>query len=541
MARSHRCQREPVPETVKVTSEPRTPVARADLDIPVDVTTDGTPTNRLVTIGDSLTHGFQSGAIYNTDLSYPATIAWELGCFRQFRHPTYPGFGGIPLNIEFLVRELEEHFGDSLSWWELPMATFRARQHLADAEHWWEDGPGSQTPQLAGICHNLGVYGWDLRDVLSRNADNAGSAERVPEGWEVVPLVRDADGIAARRVLESARGPGNEALTPLQAAEALGEAGTLEDGEGDGIETLIVAIGANNALGSVIGLCVRWSDDGYDDLRTKGRFTVWRPEHFEAEFKLVAEQVRNVRARHVIFATVPHVTIAPVARGVGRKIEKGSRYFGHYTRPWISDRDFDPKQDPHLIADDARAIDSVIDQYNDVIAGEVARARNDGRDWRLLDLAGLLDRLATRRYLADPDVKLPDWWKPYELPPELLALDPVPDTRFFASGAGGRTAGGLFSLDGIHPTTITYGLMAQEFIDVMLDAGVHFHHQDGVTPREAPVRVDWPRLIAQDSLIAHPPRSLSSDVSLIGWFDERLDVISRLWAGIAGAADDLIP
>ena len=32
-----------------------------------------------MTIGDSLTHGFQSGAIYNTQISYPRIIAWEMG------------------------------------------------------------------------------------------------------------------------------------------------------------------------------------------------------------------------------------------------------------------------------------------------------------------------------------------------------------------------------------------------------------------------------------------------------------------------------
>ena len=60
------------------------------------------------------------------------------------------------------------------------------------------------------------------------------------------------------------------------------------------------------------------------------------------------------------------------------------------------------------------------------------------------------------------------------LPPELLALDPVPTTRFFHSGPQGRTDGGLFALDGVHPTTIGYGIIAQEVIRIMDDAGVTF-------------------------------------------------------------------
>lgn len=58
------------------------------------VDTEGTPRHRLVAIGDSLTHGFQSGAVFNTDLSYPAIIAKELGWFDEYRYPRYGGHGG---------------------------------------------------------------------------------------------------------------------------------------------------------------------------------------------------------------------------------------------------------------------------------------------------------------------------------------------------------------------------------------------------------------------------------------------------------------
>jgi hypothetical protein len=346
-----------------------------------------------------------------------------------------------------------------------------------------------------------------------------------------VPLVRNADRIAAARVLDSARDEAGGALTPFQAAAQLSRDGTDEDPDGPGIETLIVFLGANNALGSVITLEVHWSGDGYDDLKRKAAYNVWRPEHFDAEWARVVEEVRAIRARHVIFGTVPHVTIAPVARGVGGKVEKGSRYFRWYTRPWIADKDFDPIDDPRLTADDARAIDSVIDMYNVTIVDSVKAGRENGLDWYVLDIAGLLDRLASRRYIDDPDMKKPDWWTPYELPEELARLTPVPDSRFFVSGPDGRERGGLFSLDGIHATTIAYGLMAQDFIHVMQDAGVEFMRRDGATPREGEVRVDWDWLIPRDSLIAKPPRSLGANVKLVGWLDQKVDVLRRLWAG----------
>jgi hypothetical protein len=523
--------KEPVPADLKIRSAPRTPEARSDIGVEVAVESRGHPHHRLVTIGDSLTHGFQSGAIFNTDISYPALIAYELGWYEEFRHPHYPAFGGVPLNIELAVRKLEREFGDEISPWELPEALFQMRRHLAEAEHWWDTGPGSVIPTRGPINHNLGIYGWDLRDSLSRNADTAASALRTRKGFQLIPLVRNADAVSAGRVLGSARSEGGLAMTPFEAAAELSRAGTDEDPTGPGIETLVVWLGANNALGSVLSLNVRWSGPGYDDLQQKASFNVWHPRHFAAEWKQVVAQVQKIRARHVIFATVPHVTIAPLARGVGTKVEPGSRYFPYYTRPWIADDDFDPREDPHLTADDARAVDSAIDDYNDTIVASIHEAREAGLDWRVLDLAGSLDRLAQRRYLDDPAVPRPDWLTPYELPSELSALQPPADSRFFTSDATGRTAGGLFSLDGVHPTTVAYGLIAQEFIGVMQEAGVQFMHGDGITPREGTVRLDWKNLVRRDSLVSQPPRSLGSDVAQIGWFDQRFDIFKRLWAG----------
>lgn len=524
--------REPVPDTVEIRSTPRVPVEASDLGIGVDVDRGGTPRHRLVTIGDSLTHGFQSGAIFNTDLSYPAIIAHELGWADHFRHPSYPGYGGIPVNLELLVRELGERCGDVVSPWELPVALFHLRHHLAEAEHWWDSGPGSVLPPRRPINHNLGIYGWDLRDALSRHADNAGAEHRTKAGFQLVPLVRNADRIAAARVLDSARTAGGLPMTPLEAATALSREGTLEDPGGDGIETLIVLLGANNALGTVISLATHWSQAGYDDLHAKAAYNVWQPPHFAAEWALVAAALRGVRARHVVIGTVPHVTIAPVAKGIGGKVTTGSRYFSHYVQPWVDEDTFEESHDPHLTADEARAIDSAIDAYNDTIIASVAAAREDGLDWRVTEIGASLDRLASKRYLEDDDIDRPAWLTPFPLPQVLKDLDPVPDSHFFATEGGVRTKGGLFSLDGIHATTVAYGLMAQTFIRTMEEAGVVFCHRDGVTPRSGPVDVDFARLLARDTLVGQPPGALGEAVRWIGWIDERADLFRRLWAGV---------
>ena len=487
------------------------------------------PRHRLVTVGDSLVHGMQSAAVYRTELSCPAIVAHELGLElgSSFRFARYGGPGGLPLNIELLVRELERQFGTRIDWWELALAAFRVRGWLDEVEDYWERGPGSGLLPVARINHNLGVYGWDLRNALELTAARVAARIGTPKDDPVAQGVERANERAAFRVLASVEGGMD--LTPFGAARALGrDVGDGSDPD-HGIETLVVALGANNALETVVDLKVAWSaDPAYKDLARKGAFTVWRPSHFAKELALVAAEVRGIAARHVIWGTVPHVTIAPVARGVSQKVRPASRYYPYYTRPWIGDRDFDPRDDPHITEQQARAVDSAVDMYNDAIAKVVADARADGLDWRLLDLAGLLDRLASRRYLESP-ASLPDWWLPYRLPAELAALQPPPDSRFFSSNASGRQAGGLFSLDGVHPTTVGYGILAQEIMDVVSAAGVEFHHRDGRT-RAGPVRVDFARLIALDTLISDPPRSTDSSLKLIGWIDQHLGFLGRLIA-----------
>jgi hypothetical protein len=475
----------------------------------------GEPPHRLVTIGDSLTHGFQSNAVFHTDLSYPAIIAWELGCFDQFRFPRYDGHGGLPLNLEMLLRDLEDRFGDTLDLWEIPSAIFRVHRIMDEIEDYWERGPGAAIPSTPMINHNLAVYGWDLRDALSKTADGCRAMIRQPKD-NIGPLrqgVQHDTDRAALRVYPTATGLSS--MTVFDAASALGAECA---GDACGIETLIVALGANNALGSVAELKVRWSGDGYDDPAAKGAFTVWRPTHFAAELRQVAAQVHTVNARHVIWCTVPHVTIAPIARGVGSKIHPSSRYFPHYSRPWVTDDTFNPNKHRYLTSAQARAIDSAIDQYNDEIVSVVADARHLGKDWLVFDLAGTLDRLAQRRYLEHPEAR-PDWWRPYQLPEELLGLDPVPDARFLLGEGGRRTAGGLFSVDGVHPTTVGYGLVAQELITVMRGAGVRFRHANGAE-RTGDVRVDFARLLRRDALVARPPAYLRQGLTALGWLDE---------------------
>src|SRR3546814_13639473 len=99
-------------------------------------------------------------------------------------------------------------------------------------------------------------------------------------------------------------------MTAFDAAAELGK---------EGIETLIVFLGANNALRTVTELRVEWSGNNFRDPGGKRDYTVWRPEHFASEYAEVLAAIRKINAQHVILCTVPHVTIAPIAHGLGGK------------------------------------------------------------------------------------------------------------------------------------------------------------------------------------------------------------------------------
>jgi hypothetical protein len=446
--------------------------------------------HRLVALGDSLTQGFQSGATINAELAYPALIARAQGWFDDYRAPRYGGpGGGLPLNVEWLLRDLEARFGTALEPWETPAAALRVRSLMDAVEDYWERGAGSVAPGVTAIVPALAVFSWDLRDALTWTAASLAAAIGVPGDDVIDQIVESFRYRGALRVY-----PGSS-QTLLDAARTLGEDG--------GIETLVVMLGANEALDTVVELRVAWGD------------TVTVPSAFAAQLEALEAQVERIPARHVIWATVPHVTIAPLARGVGGKLAPGSRYFPHYTRPWISDARFDPARDPHITGEQARAVDIAIDAYNDAITDVVGRARDRGRDWYLFELSGVLDRLASRRFIEDPAAR-PPWWTPYPLPPALAALEPVPDSYFLTGdGRGGRATGGLFSLDGVHPTTVGYGLVAQELIAIMRLAGVS----------SGDVDFEW--LIEQDTLVTAPPQNLRSGLRTIGWLDENLGWITR--------------
>lgn len=83
----------------------------------------------------------------------------------------------------------------------------------------------------------------------------------------------------------------------------------------------------------------------------------------------------------------------------------------------------------------------------------------------------------------------------YEFPPELQWLYPPLNTKFYGvSPEGAITDGGIFSLDGIHPTVIGQGIIASEFLK-----SFQVHGSAG-----AQASIDWQRVIQDDTLRQDP-------------------------------------
>ena len=85
-----------------------------------------------------------------------------------------------------------------------------------------------------------------------------------------------------------------------------------------GIENLIVNLGANNALGTVTALgdpLLSGDDILSDPVKNREKYNLWRPEHFDHFYAELVAGLESLNADRVFVANVPHVTIAPIARG----------------------------------------------------------------------------------------------------------------------------------------------------------------------------------------------------------------------------------
>ena len=405
---------------------------------------------KLVAIGDSITQGFQSLAISRTEQSYPAIVADCLGLDRnEFQIPDFRGAGGLPFNIEYFASELEHMHEYSTDYFEWIGTLFSSLEVLDTIEDYWERGKGSH-PCADISYHNLAIGGYKIADSYNLNAEkcrllmeqsgnNSGNWLDFPD----LPFFR-----MAYHILNPAKTGSREKDTQIDKVKRIAN----EDGQ---IGHLIIALGINNCLGTLNDLKIRM-DDVYDK-------NLWSPEEFKEDYsKLIDQilQINNISETIVYLVNIPHITIAPVIRGImGHKgtLPDDSVYFDYYTHFWIKDQDFDFTRHPHLTKQEVRDIDNYIDKYNQYIRETVTKIRREYRyKWELIDICRLFDELAVRRNHGNPSFNLPN------------AFAGLGTALFEIERDGSvKKDSGLFSLDGIHPTACGYSLIAQEVIQAM--------------------------------------------------------------------------
>lgn len=448
---------------------------------------------KLLTIGDSTAQGFRSLSAARTDQCFSTIIAGVLGD-QAYRFPLWKD-SGLPVDLEVLLRQLVKHYGSDIKGFEWVTLLGRINEVLDDSEDYYERGAGqAHLPDETAPPRwsNLGFFG-----------------AKVADAWQVTPSLclegiaraqgRSRDGFlgspsapfyrSALRMLNPTLNPEHQDKSQLD--------WVAQSARNGGIENLIVCLGANNCLGTMIDLEVRDTPDDparpphrLDHFqREAARWNLWSPKDFEADYRELVRRLVDAigdnsgRRCRVFVATVPLMTIAPVATGVGKtSVIDDQIYYELYTY-FPFDEEFARSTGKCLTQAQALHIDETIRTFNATIVAEA-----QAHDFHVVDLATVLSKMAWKRNGGHPPYQFPRFFEDQPGPP-------VNTLYYHADRQGRRQRGGVFSLDGIHATAIGQGLMAWEFLKVMEAVGV---------PDADPDRVPWADIFREDSLFASP-------------------------------------
>lgn len=455
------------------------------------------PKHKLAVIGDSLSQGFLNGGIYRTDINFPSFIHRCFDPKPDFDQPSFTAQAGIPLNFEVLLRGLSDEFGADIDWTEYAGVASHTFKTLKRIKKYWEGGLKDLSVERSSPYHNQAIWGLAINDSWILTEKNCREyIETHKERYSVFGFLPEhAKYITSRLVLNPKLTPEFENNTQIQNIELL-----QEDG---GIENLIVCLGHNNALGAVVNLELKWSEP--QDMKAfmaDRRHSIYRPEHFEMEYRELAERISKIGVQRVFVPTIPYPTIPPVIRGVNSHLSNNHLgYFDYYTRFWIWDEDFDPEKHPYMTKDEAIQIDFAVDEFNSIIR-KVAKEYG----WHVVPMAKNVASMARRRLGGELLRSYPaDFIAALKRNPDTAHLVDENDETILSTDyirlnkeTGRIYKGGIFSLDGLHPTTIGYGLMANVYREVMRKAGVKFQKP-----------IDWDHIIQEDTLITNPPKLLA--------------------------------
>jgi hypothetical protein len=453
---------------------------------------------KLFTIGDSISQGFMSLAAARTDLSYSSIVAREMGWISDYQFPRWDK-GGHPLNLELLFRNLMKRIGNKWEGWNLVEAIKildTVNDLLEDLETYYETGGGRYDADYIydhnspDFFHNIAVRGFNISDAWSISQDLSAHMIRKAKGTGTNDRFTGPSASffrTAARVLNSK--PSLEArFNTYTAIDWL-----KYHSQNSGIENVFLWLGANNVLGTITEMGIRQTPGNLtllpkidsaitDDISRRSiyalyevqynKYNLWHIDDFSREYEqllaYVDEAINTSETETRIFVgTIPFVTILPLARGMGKEFEiNNRRYFEYYTYfPFDDEKLADLPTLPVLRLSEVLFIEQSIKQYNDIIK-KLAKEHNDnlGKErFYVVDISTSFEQLAFRRNNGVP---------PYPLPDYINNHYPKPDTRYYERHPKQGSKGGLFSLDGVHPSAIGQGILAYEFMKAMIAAGV---------------------------------------------------------------------
>lgn len=463
---------------------------------------------KLFAIGDSIAQGFMSGAAARTDLSFSTLIARKMG-LTDYKYPVWEA-GGLPLNMEDVFRALNKRYGSDISGLEWLTFLPTINKVIDTSEEYYERGPGRANlpyPGKVNYFHNVAVRGFDVTDSWKVTPEvawnNIQNAIPQPGNDQFLGVADAALYRTALKVLNPAlsRNPSTGTFT-----QNFSQLDWLQfHSKKEGVENILLWLGGNHALGTIVDLQIRQTPGDRSPVtkthneRMANRWNLWHPADFAVEYKEMMQRLHTIMSNQpaqtdwkVFIANVPLVTIAPLAKGVGptTHIPGKGTYYKYYTYVPF-DENFAVKTGRHLNLQQVLHIDDCIREYNIIINRLVTQfntlAGSKPR-YFVVDISSALENMAWKRNDAQPTYQFPDYFK---------FVYPKVDTKYYhVDKEGTLKQGGIFSLDGVHPTAIGQGLVATEFIKVMQAAGVK---------QVAPFTdQEWAQIFKSDTLYSRP-------------------------------------
>lgn len=465
---------------------------------------------KLFTIGDSLAQGFMSGAAARTDLSFSTLIARAMGLTpgsanKQGIDYYYPAWakGGLPANIEHILRLLNRACGSEITVTELPKALNIINRAIDESEDYYEREKGREDrPYPGGIpfFHNVSVWmltvadAWLVKPGTCKNSIKKQGFYNKSDGFFAIPNASFYR--TALKVLDPNLENNFSQLDWLE-----------YHAENEGIENLILWLGINNTIGTILSFEIEPTPDdpacrphlmNFEE-RCSGNWNLWHPGDFAAEYGELIERVDTIMNNHninkdwqVFIGTVPYLTIVPFLKGIGPTtfIDGRGTFYERYTYVFFAD-DYAEKAGHSLSLNQVLQIDEYIDGYNKAIRELVKKKNEEHEDknlrkpYHIVDICDAFDCMAWKRNNGEP---------PFEFPPYFHTVDSPVNTKYYHADASGNIEqGGIFGLDGVHPSAVGQGLIADAFMNVMRDAGVDF---DSV--------LDWEAIFNSDTLYSRP-------------------------------------